>query len=73
MKTVNLYEYIVVESFIPESTAGLHGKVHIRPEIGQKYDQSLHVRCSKELSENYPVSTKFIICLYAHEFPQSKE
>ena len=41
MKTVNLYEYIVVESFIPESTAGLHGKVHIRPEIGQKYDQSL--------------------------------
>ena len=57
----NPYIYVIVESYIPDKTSGLHGKVHIRPAKGQKYDQSLHVRCSKMLSKDYPVGTKFRI------------
>ncbi|WP_265334612.1 hypothetical protein [Paraburkholderia atlantica] len=25
------YEYVVVESFVPVETTGLHGAIHIRP------------------------------------------
>lgn len=56
------YEPIVVESFRPVSTAGRHGEIHIRPIPGQgEFSPDLNVRCSKELSENYPVGTKFKI------------
>jgi hypothetical protein len=52
---------VMVESFKPKSTNGLHGEVHIRPVAGQAYPPTLHVRCSKGLSRNYPVGTKFWI------------
>jgi len=53
------YEYLIVESYRPEKTSGLHGAVHIRPAKKEKYPQSIHVECSKTLSNNYPVGTKF--------------
>jgi hypothetical protein len=55
----NPYEWIVVESYYPDNTSGLHGPVHIRPVHGQKYSPTLHVECSKALSRNYPVGTRF--------------
>jgi len=51
---------VMVESY-RESGSGLHGEVHIRPIAGQAYPTSLRVRCSKGLSRNYPVGTKFWI------------
>jgi len=61
MTTDNLYEYIIVESYLPNNLTGLHGQTHIRPVKGQKYSQNLHVECSKSLSTNFPVGTKFKI------------
>jgi len=56
------YYLIEVESYLPKRTSGLHGKVHIRPVGGQKgFHPSLHVQCSKELSTEYPVGTRFLI------------
>jgi PII-like signaling protein len=55
------YRWIVVESYRPGSTAGLHGEVHIRPISGQGVRTDLHVECSKKLSENYPIGTRFRI------------
>lgn len=52
---------VVVESFKPGSTTGLHGEVHIRPVAGQGLPTTLHVECSKKLSKDYPVGTKFRI------------
>lgn len=53
------YHYIIVESYRPSATSGLHGPVHIRPIAGQLFLPSLQVECAKELSENYPVGTRF--------------
>jgi hypothetical protein len=55
------YEWIEVESFRPGQTSGLHGKVHVRPVAGGPYPTTLHVECSKSLSRNYPVGTRFRI------------
>jgi len=55
------YVYVVVESYIPENTSGLHGSVHIRPVKNEKFPQSIKVECSKKLSKNHPVGTKFKI------------
>lgn len=55
------YRTVVVESFKPLATSGLHGNIHIRPVEGQGLPTTLHVECSKELSRNYPVGTKFKI------------
>jgi len=52
---------VMVESY-HEAGSGLHGDVHIRPVAGQGYSLQLRVRCSKSLSRNYPVGTKFWIC-----------
>lgn len=57
----NPYVMIVVESFVPTDRSGLRGRVHIRPVPGEIYPQTLHVECSKRLSERYPVGTKFRI------------
>jgi hypothetical protein len=51
----------LVESFIPESSSGLHGKVHIRPCADQVYPADMHVECAKELSKGFPVATRFKI------------
>jgi hypothetical protein len=55
------YRWIVVESYYPDNTSGLHGPIHIRPVEGQGYSTSLHVECSKSLSYSYPVGTRFRI------------
>ena len=55
------YFWVVVESFRPASTAGLHGDVHIRPVAGQELDTDMFVECSKALSQNYQVGTRFRI------------
>lgn len=52
------YQLVLVESYQPESTAGLHGKIHIRPVPGHGFD-GMHVECSKALSKNYPPGTRF--------------
>ena len=55
------YHYIIVESYEPISTAGLHGPVHVRPVAGQMFPTTLHVECSKSLVRDYPVGTRFRI------------
>lgn len=57
------YHWIVVESFEPGDTSGLHGNVHIRPAVGQMFNQSLHVRCPKAMTDTsrYKLGTKFRI------------
>lgn len=46
---------ILVESYRPTSTAGLHGA----PVAGQGLSTQLQVSCSKKLSRNYPVGIQF--------------
>src|ERR1035437_4166845 len=43
------YFDVIVESYRPVSTAGLHGPIHIRPIEGQCFPTHLHVECSKDL------------------------
>jgi hypothetical protein len=57
----NPYVYVVVESYIPENTSGLHGPVHIRPVKDEQFPQNIQVECSKKLSKDYSVGTKFRI------------
>ena len=55
------YHTIIVESFYPSSTAGLHGPVHIRPAHDQIFPQTLMVECPKVLvdTRRHPVGTRF--------------
>jgi hypothetical protein len=56
------YDFIIVESFYPSSNTGRHGLVHIRPIPNQDpFLSNMFVECSKDLSYNYPVGTKFRI------------
>ncbi len=55
------YQLVEVESYLPAKTSGLHGNVHIRPCEGQEFPRNMHVECSKSLSKNYPVGTRFRI------------
>lgn len=56
------YDYIIVESYIPPVNKGYHGDVHIRPLPNQEpYLTTMHVECSKTLSEDFPLGTKFRI------------
>lgn len=57
------YQYVIVESYEPASTAGLHGSVHIRPIDGQCFPTHLRVECSLDLVDTarYPVGTRFKI------------
>lgn len=61
MAQCNPYEMVLVESYIPGDPSGRHGKVHIRPVPGGKYPSTLAVECSKKLSRDYPVGTKFML------------
>lgn len=60
-KPTEPYVILWVESYEPSSTSGLHGPIHIRPVAGSGYPTDLHVRCSKALSRDYPVGTRFKI------------
>lgn len=54
------YRKVLVESYKPESTSGLHGEIYIRPMPGQAgLPTTLKVECSKDLSRKYPVGTQF--------------
>jgi hypothetical protein len=55
------YQWVFVESYIPKSTSGLHGMVHIRPCEGQGYPREMHVECSKRMASDHPVGTRFRI------------
>lgn len=55
------YRMVVVESYVPPFTSGLHGNVHIRPIAGQGLPTTLHVECSRELIKLHPVGTRFEI------------
>lgn len=61
MAKLKIYHDVIVESYKPSNTSGLHGSVHIRPVAGQGYSPDLHVSCNKKLSTKYPVGTKFKI------------
>lgn len=54
------YRTVVVESYW-EGGSGLHGDVHIRPVSAEGFPLGMRVECSKELSRDYPVGTKFRI------------
>jgi hypothetical protein len=58
-KLLSPYRVILVESYRPSTTSGLHGEIHIRPVAGQGLSTDLHVECSKSLSTDYPPGTKF--------------
>jgi len=49
---------VLVKSYKPAKTSGLHGDLHIHAVEGQGIDTSLHVQCSKKLS-TYPEGTVF--------------
>lgn len=51
---------VMVESYY-EAGSGLHGDVHIRPVAELGYPTTLRVRCSKSLSRDYHVGTRFWI------------
>lgn len=56
------YSQIIVESFIPTKTGSRHGDIHIRPLPNQNpFLENMFVACSKKLSIDYPVGTKFRI------------
>jgi hypothetical protein len=55
------YQMVLVESYLPSSTSGLHGLVHIRPCEGQGFPIDMHVECAKSMSNDYPVGTRFRI------------
>lgn len=52
---------LIVESFIPASTSGKHGKVHVRPVAGQGFSTDLQVRCNKGIHAHRPIGTRFRI------------
>lgn len=58
-KNSNPYITIIAESFEPQSTAGLRGKVHMRPAPGQPFGQGIMIECSKTLINAHPVGTRF--------------
>lgn len=55
----NPYEWIVVESYKPTRTSGLHGPIHVRPVPGQGYSADFQVECSRSLVRDYPMGTRF--------------
>ncbi len=58
------YQEIVVQSFIleKEKTSGKHGLIHIRPLPNQfPFEEDMFVECSKELVNDFPLGSKFIL------------
>jgi hypothetical protein len=61
MAQENPDEEVLVESCRASNTSGKHGEIHIRPVACHKYPATLQVACSKELSRDYPVGTRFLL------------
>lgn len=59
MARVGPYVEIVAESFLAAVTSGLHGGVHMRPAPDQPFGQDLMIECSKALTRDHPVGTRF--------------
>jgi len=55
------YFELLVESFVPAATGGHRGRVHVRPVTGQGIDPTLLVECSREMTDDYPVGTRFLV------------
>lgn len=55
------YSWVEVESYLADRTSGLHGQVHVRPVAGGQFSPALRVECSKSMSRDYPVGTRFRI------------
>ena len=56
-----IYDYIIVHSVI-SNESGQRGSIHIKPLPNQEpYSESMFVQCSKVLSTDFPVGTKFKI------------
>ena len=62
-KPLEPYLSVVVESYTPAQTSGLHGPVHVRPVAGQGYPTNMHVECAREMKDTsrYPLGTRFRI------------
>ena len=55
------YEKIIVQSILTNEK-GKHGPIHIKPLPNRApYLETMFVQCSKVLSNDYPVGTKFRI------------
>jgi hypothetical protein len=55
------YDYIIVQSVL-SNEKGQRGPIHIKPLPDQDpYLETMFVQCSKVLSTNFPVGTKFRI------------
>jgi hypothetical protein len=52
---------LIVETYIPASTSGKHGEVHVRPVAGQGFSTELLVRCNRGIHRHRPVGTRFLI------------
>jgi hypothetical protein len=59
-KPTEPYRTVVVESY-RESGSGLHGDVHIRPVASEGFARGIRVECSKVLTRDFPVGTRFRI------------
>ena len=54
------YSTIIVETY-HEKKASKSSLIHVRPIVGQTYDTSLDVECSRKMRKDYPIGTKFRI------------
>jgi hypothetical protein len=55
------YFEVLVESFDGGNASGRHGRLHVRPVAGQGLDISLYVACPREMREDYPLGTMFMV------------
>lgn len=56
-----IYDYIIVQSVI-SNERGQRGSIHIKPLPNQEpYSETMFVQCSRVLSKDFPVGTKFKI------------
>lgn len=65
------YTEIIVESFYSPEPAH-RGKIHIRPAHGQAFPQHFLVECSRKMTDNYPVGTRFRLCVTTKQKEQSR-
>lgn len=56
-----LYQYLLVETFIPDQHEPTDAKIRVRPLPGQGVPTSLRVECNRKMRELYPVGTIFKI------------
>lgn len=53
------YHSCDIESFEVADTNGRHGKIHLRPLPGQRFEVDLFVEGGRSLVRDYPVGTQF--------------